>query len=75
MKGSPKERSSGTREPIRRLTVTIDEAAAALGIGRNSAYAAARTGQIPTIRVGKRLLVVRAELEKMLGAHPAREEL
>jgi excisionase family DNA binding protein len=50
-----------------KATLTIAEAASVLGIGRNSAYAAARQGQLPTVRMGKRLLVPIARLEKMLG--------
>ena len=49
-----------------RKTLTIPEAAKALGIGRNAGYEAARRGEIPTIRIGKRLLVPRAALERML---------
>lgn len=49
-----------------RLTVDIREAARILGIGRNAAYEAARTGEIPTIRIGHRILVPRAALERML---------
>jgi excisionase family DNA binding protein len=49
-----------------RMTLTIPEAAKALGIGRNAGYEAARRGEIPTIRIGKRLLVPRAALERML---------
>lgn len=48
------------------LTLTIEEAASALGIGRSSAYEAARRGDIPAVRIGKRLLVPRAALERML---------
>ncbi len=32
-------------------TYTVPEAAKLLGIGRTAAYEAARTGQIPTIRI------------------------
>ena len=46
-----------------RATMTVPEAAKALGIGRNQGYEAARAGQIPTIRIGKRLLVPRAAFE------------
>jgi excisionase family DNA binding protein len=49
-----------------RKTLTILEAANALGIGRNAAYEAARRGEIPTIRIGKRLLVPLVALERML---------
>ncbi len=55
------------RRPIKRATYTVPEAGEKLGIGKNSAYEAAHTGQIPTIRVGRRLLVPRAALDRMLG--------
>jgi len=47
-------------------TMTILEAAAILGISRNAAYEAAKTGQIPIIRIGKRILVPRAALDRLL---------
>ncbi len=49
-----------------RKTYTVPEAAEQLGIGRSAAYEAARTGQIPTIRIGKRILVPVVALERML---------
>ena len=52
-------------------TQTIDEAAHELGIGRNQTYAAARRGEIPTIRIGKRILVLREPFKKMLAGEPA----
>ena len=48
--------------PIERKTMTIAEASEVLGVSRNKAYEAARRGQIPVIRIGKRLLVPRAAL-------------
>ena len=48
------------------LTMTVKEAAAALGISRGLAYQAARDGSIPTIRIGRRLLVPRRALYKLL---------
>ncbi|MDP9236715.1 MAG: helix-turn-helix domain-containing protein [Chloroflexota bacterium] len=48
-------------------TLTIEECALVLRLSRGSAYEAARTGQIPTIRIGRRLLVPRAKLMQMLG--------
>ena len=38
-----------------------------LGIGRNAVYAAAERGDIPTIRIGGRLLVLKAALDRMLA--------
>lgn len=47
-------------------TVTVEEAAQMIGISRTSAYQAARTGELPTIRIGRRLLVPRHALARML---------
>jgi Helix-turn-helix domain len=44
----------------------VPEAAKKLGIGRNQAYLAARVGDIPTIRVNDRILVLKAAFEKLL---------
>ena len=52
-------------------TVTIDEAAPIIGVSRGSAYAAARSGEIPTLRIGKRLLVPVAALRRLLGEFEA----
>ena len=50
-----------------RLTYTIEEAARLIGIGRSSAYQAAQTGEIPTVRIGRRLLVPVQALEGLLA--------
>lgn len=41
-------------------TITVEQAGQALGICRNAAYAAAGRGEIPVIRIGRRLLVPKA---------------
>ena len=50
-----------------RLTLSVEEAAHVLGIGRGLAYEMARTGRIPVIRMGRRMVVPRAQLEAMLA--------
>jgi excisionase family DNA binding protein len=40
-----------------RATITIEQAAMLLGLGRTAAYDAARRGELPTRRLGRRLLV------------------
>lgn len=52
---------------MHKQTYTVQEAAMILGIGRGAAYEAARTGRLPTIRVGRRILVPLPNLEKLLG--------
>jgi excisionase family DNA binding protein len=54
-----------------RLVYTIPEAARLLGLSRNGVYAAAKRGDIPTIRVGRRLLVPMGPLHKLVGAGDA----
>ena len=50
----------------KRLCLTVPEAAELLGISRNFAYELVKQGQLPVIRFGKRLLIPRVALEKML---------
>lgn len=49
-----------------KLTMTVEEAAEALGIGRSLAYKMARDGRLPTVRLGRRLLVPVSRLDDML---------
>ncbi len=53
--------------PAERKTLTVAEAGEALGIGRNQAYQAVRDGKIPSIRIGKRWLVPKAALDRLLA--------
>lgn len=50
----------------KQATISIEGAAKRLGIGRQAAYAAAHKGEIPVIRIGKRLLVPVAALDRLL---------
>ena len=52
------------------LTMTVEEAAAALKISRGLAYEAARDGRLPCIHMGRRWLVSRRALEKLLEEPP-----
>jgi excisionase family DNA binding protein len=54
---------------VERRTLTIEQAAKALGISRTGAYQLAARGELPgVIRLGRRLLIPKAALEKLLGA-------
>ena len=54
-----------------RLTLTVEEAGKLLGISRALAYRMARTGRLPTIRFGNRIVVPKKVIEDMLEC-PAR---
>ena len=49
-----------------RLTLTVEQAGELLGISRALAYEMARTGRLPTLRFGKRIVVPRKAIENML---------
>jgi len=51
-----------------RLTLSVGEAAKCLGLSRGLAYQLAREGKLPTVRFGRRLLVPKKALEKLLEA-------
>ena len=50
-----------------RLTITVEEAAAHLGISRNSVYEAVRRGEIPSVRIGGRIVIPRRRFLDWLG--------
>ena len=49
-----------------RLTLSVEEAGKMLGLSRGLMYEAVRTGQIPSIRVGRRILIPRLALQRLL---------
>jgi excisionase family DNA binding protein len=55
-----------TIEETRGPTMTVDEAAALLGISRGLAFEAVKRGELPHLRIGKRILIVRSMLEALL---------
>jgi excisionase family DNA binding protein len=58
-------------EKSERLTLTVNEAADKLGISRAGAYAAAQRGELPSIRVGGRVLIPRAQFERLVNGETA----
>lgn len=54
-----------------RLGYSIEEFAERVGIGRTLAYQAALRGEIPTRRIGRRLIVPKAALEAWLSGDDA----
>lgn len=49
-----------------KIVYTVDEAAEKLSISRPSAFRGIKSGEIPHIRIGRRILVPVAALDKML---------
>jgi excisionase family DNA binding protein len=50
--------------------LTVEQTAEFLRIGRALAFKSVRDGTIPSIRIGRRILVPRERLRDLLGATP-----
>ena len=50
------------------LVLTVDQLAAVLGIGINSAYQLVRSGQVGSIRIGRQYKITKNALETYLAA-------
>lgn len=48
------------------LALTVSEAAEALHLGRNTVYDLIRTGQIPSLRVGRAIRIPQAALNEWI---------
>ena len=53
--------------PLREPPLSIDQAAKYLGLPPATLYRAVGRGQLPHLRVGKRILISAAVLDRMLG--------
>ncbi len=54
------------------LTYSVDEVAALLGIARNNAYERVRSGDIPSIRIGRRYLIPRERFHAWLNGETSK---
>ena len=55
-------------------TFTVQEAARLLGISRGLAYQAVSEGTVPSIRIGRRILIPRARLCELLDEERHRDD-
>ncbi len=56
-----------------RITLTVEETASLLGLGRTATYEAAKRGQIPSPRLGRRVVVPVPALLAWLGVAQSTE--
>ena len=57
----------------KQLTMSVIEAGKRLGLGKTGSYEAAHRGELPVIRMGRRLLVPLAAFEAMLAVKSKQE--
>jgi excisionase family DNA binding protein len=54
-------------DKVERATLTVDEAAKFLGLSRWAAYEGVKNKEIPAVKIGRRLVVPRVGLERLLA--------
>jgi excisionase family DNA binding protein len=57
-------------EEVERIAYSVVEAAQIAGIGRTGLYQLISDGRIPAVKIGKRTLVRRSDLEAFMAALP-----
>lgn len=66
----PKQKAPTRRKPagpkVERITMHIRDAAAYIGVSAQVAYAEAKAGRLPIVRIRGRVLVVKPLLDEML---------
>jgi excisionase family DNA binding protein len=68
------EKATESLAADQRLTWTVPEVARLLGISKDSAYEAAHRGELPVRVIGRRMLVPRAALVRLLDGSHAPEQ-
>lgn len=54
-------------DPATKPTLTVTETAEALGVSRGSAFSAVHRGEIPSFRIGRRIVVPTAAVRRLLA--------
>ena len=61
-------RSNSTTPLPQRRTMTVEEAAAVVGVGRSTLYEYVKRGDIACVRLGRRIVIPLHVVEALLGA-------
>lgn len=64
----------GKMENNGKLVYSVKEVAGILNLSRNSVYSACLSGEIPCLRIGKRILIPKIRLEQILHGNSNREK-
>jgi len=59
---------------MERQTLSVDEFAKTVGVGRNLAYLAVQRGEVRAVKIGKRIVIPKKEVTRLLDGG-AREQL
>ena len=60
--------SNPTEPPAERLAFSVSEAAAITGLSRDLLYDQMRTGKLSYLKIGRRRIITRTDLQAVLGS-------
>ena len=66
----PHLRDENIEAIMNKPTMNVDELGIVLSVGRRQAYEAVKRGEIPSIRIGKRILISTRVIERILAGEP-----
>jgi len=55
-------------EGTERLTYSVEQAGALLGLSRGASYGAANRGDLPILRIGRRIIIPKRALDRLLDS-------
>lgn len=58
------------RDSSARMTYTVEETAVVLGVSRSTMYELIASGSVASVRLGRRIVVLRPTIEQLLGCPP-----
>lgn len=64
-----KSRKKGSQTEAASLVYTVDGFAKLFNISRAAAYQAVKRGEVPSIRIGRRLVIPKAGVDRMLAGN------
>jgi excisionase family DNA binding protein len=64
---APQRQAKRGTARLERQGLTVEEAGRVLGLGGSAAYRAARRGDLPLLRIGRKLIVPIQALERMMA--------
>jgi len=67
-------RSDRRNSDIQPLLLSVGQAARLLGVGTTLCWEMVHSGQLPSIRLGRRVLVPRAALEQLVGVPQVQDD-
>jgi len=67
-----KEKIIGQKREIEQVLLSADELKIYLSVGRSTAYRLLKQEDFPTVRIGRRILAKKDEVDKWIEAHAER---